>query len=623
MTSASATASVRRPVLRRAMLVLLGLVVVVAGALAVAPALIPTATVSARIAEQIEQWLGRPVAFSGDPVISLYPRPTVTIEGVVIGDALASETPLLSVERVIGTVALLPLLLGRVEIREFSLLRPRINLRVDAEGHSNWVISGGTVGARLAGAQDETVAAADAAADVTLGRFLIADGTITYRQGDGPISEVTGVSLDISWPSTAGGMTLGGRLNWRGEAVALTALLGQPLELISGRTTPIRFTIDAAPASVSFDGTVSRSDLDFALAGTAALTAPSLRRLLIWAGARIPGDGATPGPTTIAGAASWSWPLLAFSSATMSLDGNAAMGSFSVDFGDRRPFVRGTIAADVIDLTPYAVSLRTGMAPDGTWVGAPIDLPALAVIDTDLRLSADEVRMGATRATDVAASATVAGGRILLSLQEASFYGGRLRATVSGLVDSSSLTLQVSASVAGMAALPALAAVAGVSVLAGTVSGAVEAGAAGDTWSALVAQLEGTVSATIVNGSLRGIDLESAVDDARPTLASLALGTGATEFSRFEGAFHFADGFLVADRFVAEGDGFALAFRGRASLMRPAIEGRGAFSFVRGGAQTAALPFTLGGTWVMPVLLDEPSPGPPEASVAAASPSSP
>src|SRR5690606_4552345 len=98
-----------------------------------------------------------------------------------------SDTPLIAVERVVGTVALLPLLLGRVEISAFSLLRPEINLRIDAAGRSNWVVQEGTIGARLAEAQDADDTDG-VAADVTLGRFLIEDGTITYRRADGPLS---------------------------------------------------------------------------------------------------------------------------------------------------------------------------------------------------------------------------------------------------------------------------------------------------------------------------------------------------------------------------------------------------------------------------------------------------
>jgi uncharacterized protein involved in outer membrane biogenesis len=49
----------------------------------------------------------------GDPVIALYPRPTVRIEGVVIADADGSGRPFVTVEQLTGTVRLLPLLLGR------------------------------------------------------------------------------------------------------------------------------------------------------------------------------------------------------------------------------------------------------------------------------------------------------------------------------------------------------------------------------------------------------------------------------------------------------------------------------------------------------------------------------
>lgn len=620
MTSASATVPVRRPVLRRVALVLLGLVLLVSGGLVVVSALIPTDAVRDRIAEQIEQWLGRAVTFDGDPVISLYPRPTVTIERVVIGDALGTGAPLIEVERVTGTVALLPLIFGRVEISAFSLLRPVINLEVDAAGESNWVVREGTIGARLVEAQDAD-ATEGAPPDVTLGRFLIEDGTITYRSADGAPSEITGISLDISWPSTAGGMTASGQLTWRDEPVEISGYLGRPLDLIAGRSSPVRFAVDADPGTLTFDGIVDRSDLDFALSGMTSLATSSLRRLLIWAGAQIPEEGATPGPATMEGDASWSWPLLAFSNGTMSLDGTEAAGSFSVDFSNARPAVRGTIAATVVDLSPYAVSLRMHVEPDGTWVGAPIDLPALSVIDTDLRISADEIRMGAARATGVAASASVSGGRILLSLEEATFYGGRLRATVSGLVDADRLALHATASVSGMATLPALQAVTGVSVLAGTLTGTIDAGGTGATWSELVGALTGSISATIVEGALRGIDLGGAASLPRPTVANLSLGAGATGFSRFEGDFHFADGFIETNRFVAAGPGYALVFGGRAHLLRPAIEGGGTISFVRTSGEAAALPFTLDGTWVMPVLADDPSPIMPEAPLAATPPS--
>ncbi|MGV8839474.1 MAG: AsmA family protein [Bauldia sp.] len=620
MTSASATAPVRRPILRRVVLVLLGVVLAVAGVLAVAPALVPTETVSTRIAEQIEQWLGRPVTFAGDPVISLYPRPTVTIRNVVIGAASGGDEPLITVERVIGTVALLPLLLGRVEISEFSLLRPVINLRTAADGRSNWVVEEGTIGARLAEARDDDPTD-DAAADVTLGRFLIEDGTVTFRRGDGPLSEITAMSVDISWPSTAGGMTASGRLTWRGEPIEITGYLGRPLDLFGGRSSPARFTAASGPAALFFDGTVDRNELDFSLAGTTSLTTPSLRRLLAWAGARLPIDGETPGAAAISGEATWSWPVLAFASGTMSLDGSSAAGSFSVDFSQARPFLRGTLAATVVDLSPYAVSLRTGVEPDGTWIGAPIDVPAFAAVDADLRLSAEEVRMGVARLTAVAASATVASGRFLLSLEEATFYGGSLRASLNGAIRADTLTLHATAAVAGMAVLPALEAIAGVSVLAGTVDGRIDAGGTGSTWSELARNLTGTITATIGDGALRGIDLARAATLPLPAVADLGLGNGATAFDLFEGDFALEDGLLIARSFTAEGAGYTLSFAGGASLLRPEVGGSGTIVFAPATERPVLVPFTLAGTWAMPVLADAGTPAAPPVPVAA--PSSP
>ena len=46
----------------------------------------------------------------------------------------------LAMDAVVGRVRILPLFLGRTEIAEFQLVHPRLALRIDVAGRSNWKV---------------------------------------------------------------------------------------------------------------------------------------------------------------------------------------------------------------------------------------------------------------------------------------------------------------------------------------------------------------------------------------------------------------------------------------------------------------------------------------------------
>ena len=156
----------------------------------------------------------------------------------------------------------------------------------------------------------------------------------------------------------------------------------------------------------------------------------SLRRVIDWAGAPI-GEADTLADASISGTARWAWPVLSFSDATMTLDGNDASGAFSVDFSGERVDFDGTLALTQLDLTPYTDAFLTEVQSQGEdWADVAINLPIFDYVDADIRISADRLIVGATHLEDFAASAIANAGSISLRLGEASFYGGRIRASL-------------------------------------------------------------------------------------------------------------------------------------------------------------------------------------------------
>ncbi len=415
--------------MKRLAIILAAVIVLVTGILIVAPLFIPEELARARIAEQIEQWIGRPVTFTGEPAISFFPRPTVRLENVAIADGDGSDETFISVDELIGTVRLLPLLFGHVEVSSFRLERPTISLRVDESGATNWTFEG-TLGDRVDEAFGVNEDTGNDVNEVALGRFRIIDGTVTYSEPGAPLAVISDVSLDIDWPSTARAATVNGSLTWRGEEVDISAALLQPLELIAGRPSRGHFTVDGDPIHIAFDGAVGRDDLDFTFAGDTAVAMGSLRRVIDWAGAPI-GAADTLANASISGTARWAWPVLSFSDSTMTLDGNAASGAFSVDFSDDRVNIVGTLALSQLDLTPYADAFLAEVQAQGEdWENVAISLPIFDYVDADIRVSADRLIVGAMHLENLAASAIAKTGSISLRLGEAGFYGGRIHASL-------------------------------------------------------------------------------------------------------------------------------------------------------------------------------------------------
>jgi AsmA protein len=588
---------------KRIAAILVSITVLVIGTLIVGPRFIPADTARDRITEQIEQWIGRSVAFGGEPDISLFPRPRIRLENVRI-DGADGEL-FVEAEELTGTFRYLPLLWGEIEIETFELVRPTIALRVDNEGRPNWNI-GGTVGDRIADAFSEPDGDVPVAvSEVVLGGLTIVDGTVTFDRPGAGRATISEVALDLHWPSTASAVTATGSLLWEGERIEISAALSEPLELFAARDSPVRFTVSGRPIRVEFDGFVDRNGLVFALDGMASVTTGSLRRVIDWMGTPM-ADGPTLAGAAFAGRANWSWPVLAFTNAEMRLDGNVANGAVSIDFGGERTRIVGTLAFEALDLSPYAYAFRADVQAEGAWKEAPIDLPVLADIDWDIRLSSDRLILGATRVEGFAASAIVSDGVVDLRMAEAEFYGGRVQASLSGALDGRMLSAEAALSLTNVNLMPALLDVLGMPTLAGRANATMAVRSAGDSWGELVHGLTGTLRASIANGSFRGIDLAAAAAIEAPGVDDVVTPSGETTFALLSADLSFYGGQLIADRLTASGPGFDLAFTGWGSLTSPVVNGVGVVWLNLPGGESGALPFAVTGGWLDPLFIDDP-----------------
>ena len=577
-------------------------VVLFAGVLMLAPQFIPADTARAKIAEQIEQWIGRPVSFSGEPTITFFPRPRVRLENVIIEDRDGSGAIFIQVDELIGTFRLLPLLVGRVQASSFELRRPIIALRIDEDGQSNWAFEG-TIGERVAEAQEEGGVDEDVT-EVALGSFRLIDGTITFKEPGAELATLSEVALDFTWTSTAVPAFASGSLVWRGERVSISATLTEPMELIAGRSSPGQFAVAGEPISIVFDGSVGRNDLDLVFDGATRVEMDSLRHVIDWAGAPI-AEGTTLADASIDGHARWEWPVLEFSDAEMTLDGNQGVGAFAVDFSGERVDIDGTLAVRSLDLTGYADAFLSELQLSADWQQVPIILPLFDFVDMDIRISADRVNVGATHIEVVAASAIVSHGDILLRIGDARFYGGSLRASLTAHYDAPLFHTDIQIAVDAAEARPALVDLVGTAPVTGAFGGNLSLSGEGTTWGDLIRDLSGEFDASFTSGTIVGVDISRAAALSTPTIEAFEFGVGEMSFDSINAMFFMDGGRVIAESVAVNGPDFAVVFAGDGGLLEPTVRGEGEIVFDDGSEEARVFSFSVTGSWLSPQFEDQ------------------
>ncbi len=416
--------------MRRFTIAFVAAAVLLAGIAAAAPFLISTELVKRRVAEQITEWTGRSVSLRGEPVISLFPYLTVKLNEVAVaGTPGLADAPLVEADFLKASIRLLPLLAGRIELAEFTMVSPKIALIIDETGRANWSLDEGTVAKRLEQGAEAGGDAIDLG-DIVLGTFIIFDGRLTYEdRRTGRRETVEAINVDIDWPSTSRAMSASGEFRLRDEPVSLNATIGSPAEFLAHKPVDFRLQLSAGPLRLALDGSANQvSDLQFD--GAFSASTPSLRGLIAFLGTDIL-PGSTLGPMSVKGTANAFGGTISLADATVELDGNIAEGVLTVGLSEDRPSVQGTLALERLDLSAYADTVLKAIAATApSWHRYAIPEEALKSVDLDVRLSAGRVLFGRMQFGSTALSALLRDGQLQMEIGESVLYGGRMEGAI-------------------------------------------------------------------------------------------------------------------------------------------------------------------------------------------------
>ena len=562
--------------------------------------LIPAASIRDAVKKEIHDVTGLDPTLRGDISVSLFPHASVTFRNVLFADNRgAQQAPALDADEMIARLSYFPLLAGRIEISDITLVRPTITVAFAQDGQSNW--SGLT--ASLAHAL---------APNPSHGGFSeigIHDGTIVVRDARARAPEqIDNVDFEVAWPSISRSFAATGRFVWRDQQVEASLALSDFLAALTGKNSGVKLRLTSQPLDFTFDGTAS-NEPTLKMTGTLAVESPSLRDALRWTGKRrVPFGGFQ--RFALRAQSDVSNGTVSLTNVNVELDGNRAEGVLTLGTDGNRA-VQGTLAADSLDLTPYVKGARLMATNERTWDRLPIALDGLSDFNLDLRLSAASVKIANAQLGRTVAAANMSGGKLKVTIADSQAFGGS--ATGSLGIGNGKNGIEVSSHVRfdEVDLGNCLSQIFGLhNKLEGHGTLALDVDGSGNSVWAVTRTLNGTASLNAHDGALVGINVEQLLQrlEKRPLSGNGDFRTGSTAFDRLALNVKIDQGLISVQRLEFNGPAVKLQLAGEASIPSRDLDLQGTATLVSANStDDFALPFTVQGPWDSPVPLPDAS----------------
>jgi AsmA protein len=585
---------------KRIAILLAALIAVGTSVIAAATSIIPANTIRDAVQIQIRAATGLDPVSQGPVSVSMFPAPAVVFADVALHEAAAGETAL-AAERLTVNLRLMPLLAGRVDIADVSLVKPRIEVTVYPDGRTNWSPLIDVLARALK---------PDAAREEQLpfSEIGIRDGIVALHIADQGVDEtLEGVDLSLAWPAIARSFAATGHFTWHHETVDASLFIANFSGALAGDDSGLKFRASAGPLKAAFDGVMSyRPTLK--IDGTLAADAASLREALMWSGGRaLPAGGlgrfALKGHSTVTGRA------ISLSNLNVELDGNVAEGALSYDTTGRQSF--STLAVDNLDLSPYVSTFWLIADSTRDWDRRALVLEWFNGWEADVRLSAARVQLANAELGRTAIWAIMRAGRLEVRVGEAQAFDGVVTGKFAVARSEAGVDFNSQMQFSGVNMERCLGQLLGISQLDGSGNLGFSLVSHGHSVRELAGNLNGTLQVAATEGGLNGLNVEQMMRGMQrsPFSAGREIRSGRTPFDKLNIGLRIVDGLATMDNVALEGPSVRLAVTGTTSIPERELNLAGTANLVSAAPDTAApmfeLPFTVRGQWTSPSIVPD------------------
>ena len=227
-------------------------------AIAIVPYLIPSHVYKSRIEQTLEQALDRNVELGGDVHLSVFPSISVNVgETTIDNPDQFGESKFAKMSELKASIKLLPLLSRTVEIDEFILVDPQVNLVRLASGEDSWTFQSSTPPEGAPSDEEQPNGGSTGGISAQLGDVRLVNGLVTFvdeRNGQSHRLEDLNISVkmkSIEEPVSIEGSGIADEIGFKLD-IALDSLA----TLTAGTPSSVEGSFSTDLASALLDGTV-------------------------------------------------------------------------------------------------------------------------------------------------------------------------------------------------------------------------------------------------------------------------------------------------------------------------------------------------------------------------------
>lgn len=547
----------RKRLLRFAAVVVVSLANVIAAASAVEWFFSPD-VLDRDVAIQIRRTTGFATTIDGHARLRLFPQPRIEIRNIGFSDATGAVR--IEAAALTAYLRILPLLVGRIEVGRATLYQPNIAIALDRRPETQE----SALGRAVATSASPERAAADA---TLLGLIDIVDGTAHLeRRGAQADISIDDINLRVDWPSVYASADLSGRMTVRGEPLRVQAWLSQPIELLRGGQSASILRLKSNILNLWTSGRVSAVPR-LQYSGRMFATAASLRKLAELAGYSFARHGSF-ADLDVRCDVDFKADEAALTNLYLSLDGNEYEGNLAVQDDNGIPSLSGTLASNLLDVTPFIAGFPKPNGADGLWNHERVDLADLSFADLDLRVSASRLRLYDMEIDDAALSLMTKPGLIDLAVAEATANHGTIKGRVS--LSSKEQTLELHATGIGkdIDIKPMVFGLPSKRPLSGSLSTSIAIDSTGADFDLLMQGLAGRAQVAVTGGEVKGIDLAATLRNAGPKQPGekLDIADGTTPLGQMTFDLRIANGVAEIEQGQLSAPNMQLSFVGNADV---------------------------------------------------------
>ncbi|WP_299351893.1 AsmA family protein [uncultured Shimia sp.] len=520
-----------RVLLVAVVLLVIGLVVLVVA--------LPGERIAKIAADQVKSYTGRDLVFDGAVGISWYPVFGVATGPVSLSNAEWSDAgPMFRAESAAIGVDVMSLIGGDIRVTRIEAVSPDVLLEVAKDGRANWELFGSAAAtdAPAEAGQNESGGA------LILENLVIRDARLRYIDHGGDSFEIADVDARLKWPDPRKPADVALILRPAGADVSVTATVADLETLLAGKVSGIVAKMDAAGATLSFDG---RAGITPQLGGLLDASVPNPDKLMAALG--LPAAGIE-GPASVRGQITYTQDgRFTLRDGSLTALGNSLSAQADVLIAGAKPVVTAQFVSGKLDLSQFGESdgsnADTSGSGDSGWSKAPIDASGLAAFDGEIVLAAEAIDLGNLKLGRSRMAVNVDNARAVFTLREINAYDGQITGQFvannrSGLSVGGKMTAQ------GMALKGLLTDTMDIDRFTGKAGLSLSFLGVGQSVHAIMNSLKGDASVEVGQGTIDGLDLDRLLR-GKP-------GGGTTVFDALTGTATIAAGVLSNDDLLLE-----------------------------------------------------------------------